>query len=74
LLEHDLAIIDFRLAIEAAVKNYPSLFLDKWVSESEFRSYNDTVIIEAKRIKGQEMPIKKKVFPDGYFELVFRQK
>ena len=70
LLEHDLAIIDFRLAIEAAVKEYPSLSLEKWVSESEFRSYNDIVIVEAKRIKGQEIPIRKKVFPDGYFEIV----
>ncbi len=32
LLVHDLAIIDFRLAIEAAVTDYPSLILDKWVS------------------------------------------
>ena len=70
LLEHDLAIIDFKLGIEAAVKEYPSLTLAKWVSENDFRSYNDTVTVEVKSFKGQDIPIKKKVFPDGYFEIV----
>jgi hypothetical protein len=70
LLEHDLAIIDFRLAIEAAVPHSSSLRLTKWVSEKEFRSFNDTVIAEVKTIRGQDIPIRKKVFPDGYFEIL----
>jgi hypothetical protein len=70
LLEHDLAIIDFRMAIETAIKDDSSLSLVKWISENEFRSYNDTVTIEIKKIKRQDIPIQKKVFPDGYVEIV----
>ena len=70
LLEHDLAIIDFKMAIDNAVKNTPSLTLAKWVPEKEFRSYGDTVLIESRTIKGQEIAYKKKVFPDGYLEVV----
>ena len=69
LLEHDLTIIDFRLALDAAIRRSPSLKLAKWVSENEFRAFNDTVITEVRSIKGREMPIRKKVFPDGYFEI-----
>ena len=70
LLEHDLAIIDFRLAMEAAVKSQPSLSIGRWVSEKDFRAFKDIVIAEFKRIKGQDIPIKKAVFPDGYVEIV----
>ena len=70
LLEHDLAIIDFKMALETAVKKSPSLTLAKWVSEKEFRSYGDTVIVDSRTIKGQDITFKKKVFPDGYLEVV----
>jgi hypothetical protein len=70
LLEHDLAIIDFKMAVETAVKNSPSLTLAKWVSEKEFRSYGDTVLAEVTTMKGQDIRIHKKVYPDAYFEIV----
>ena len=70
LLEHDLAIIDFRLAVENALQNSPALTLARWVSEKEFRAYSDTVLAEFRTIRGQDIPIKKRVFPDGYFEVI----
>ena len=70
LLEHDLAIIDFKLSLQASVMSHPSLAIVKWVSEKEFRAFKDIVIAEFKRIKGQDIPIKKAVFPDGYVEIV----
>ena len=73
LLEHDLAIIDFRFSVESAIREYSSLTISKWVSEREFRAFKDTVIAEVRRIKTQDLPIKKTVFPDGYFE-IFNEK
>ena len=70
LLEHDLAIIDFRLSVEAAVKSEPSLTIAKWVSEKDFRAFKEIIVAEIKRFKGQDIPVKKAVFPDGYMEIV----
>jgi len=60
-LGHDIALNDFRIAVEKAVKYWPSLELEEWIPESEFLSNMDVVELK-KRTKG--------VRPDGYFELV----
>jgi len=60
-LGHDIALNDFRIAVEKAVKYWPPLELEVWIPESEFLSNMDVVALK-KRTKG--------VRPDGYFELI----
>ena len=60
-LGHDIALNDFRMAVEGAVKYWPSLEMETWVPESEFLSNMDVISLN-KRSKG--------VRPDGYFVLV----
>ncbi len=40
---HDLAVGDFRLAVEKAVSALPNLSLDKWLVESGFRVHTDSI-------------------------------
>lgn len=62
-LAHDIAVNDFRLAVEAALDHWPSLSLEQWVAEGEFLSKMDTVALAGtKQSKG--------VRPDGFFVLV----
>jgi len=63
-LAHDIAVNDFRLAVEQGVKHWPSLSLEEWLPEGEFLTNMDTVRISAddKQRKG--------VRPDGFFTLV----
>lgn len=70
LLRHDLAAIDFRLAIENAVGMLPGYTLTKWIPEGEFRSNMDVVEFKTKDRKGIYRKTKKGVCPDGYFEIV----
>lgn len=60
-LGHDIAVNDFRLAVEKAVHYWPSLSLEKWIPEGKFFTNMDTVTV-GKRKKG--------VRPDGFFVLV----
>jgi hypothetical protein len=60
-LAHDVAVNDFRLAVEHAAHYWPSLSLESWIPEGEF--FRDMDIIKVgKRTKG--------VRPDGFFVLV----
>lgn len=63
-LAHDIAVNDFRMTVEQAVKQWPSLSLDEWIPEGEFMTKMDTVPIssDSKQRKG--------VRPDGFFILV----
>lgn len=61
-LAHDIAVNDFRLTVEQAVENWPSLSLEAWVPEGEFLTQMDTVSLSVKERKG--------VRPDGFFILV----
>lgn len=61
-LAHDIAVNDFRMAVEAAVALWPSLSLETWIPEGEFLSQMDSVIVPGnQRRKG--------VRPDGFFIL-----
>ena len=60
-LSHDIVLNNFRMAVESAVKYWPSVELEEWIPESEFLSNMDVVSLK-KRSKG--------VRPDGYFVLV----
>lgn len=59
-LGHDIAVNDFRLAVEQATDHWPSLTLEKWMPEGEFFTDMDIVTV-GKRKKG--------VRPDGFFIL-----
>ena len=63
LIAHDLAVNDFRIAVMFAAHASRSLTLHRWVPESEFWSYPDTV--EYKTANGKSK--KRKVIPDGFF-------
>ena len=69
-LEHDLAVTDFRLAVEWAIQQAPSLALKEWVPEGVFFSNTDVIEYEIKDSGGKMIRKKKGVRPDGYF-LIF---
>jgi hypothetical protein len=70
LLRHDLAIVDFRHAVENSAFELPSINLEYWVSESEFRSNMDVVEYKVRLQSGELKTLKRGVCPDAYFEIV----
>ena len=70
ILRHDLAIIDFRLAIEKSVDNFPSLIVENWIPESVFRADPDVVRYKTKDRNGNVVYRKKGICPDAYFEII----
>ncbi len=40
---HDLAVVDFRIALEESVKELSSISIERWLPESAFRSDMDVV-------------------------------
>jgi hypothetical protein len=69
-LAHDLAVVDFRIAIEGAVSSIPTLSLVTWIPESIFMSQMDVIEYEYKTSGGKNQKKKKGIRPDGYFEIV----
>jgi hypothetical protein len=69
-LEHDLAIIDFRLAVEKAVRELPGLRLESWIPEGAFLSQMDVVEYQLTDRTGESKRVRKGVRPDGYFVVV----
>ncbi len=61
-LSHDIAVNDFRLAVEGAAKHWPSLELESWLAEGDFLTDMDVISVSQKRKKG--------IRPDGFFVLV----
>lgn len=70
LLRHDLAIVDFRNAIESSADELPTIHPDNWISESEFRSNMDIVEYKVRHQNGEMKTLKRGVCPDAYFEIV----
>jgi hypothetical protein len=69
-LAHDLAIVDFRLAVERAIRTTKDLRLEQWVSEGEFLSAPDVIEYQEMDCGGRGRPAKRQVRPDGYFALL----
>ena len=63
LVEHDIAVNDFRLTVEDAAEHIPEIELLEWIPSSEFWSEADQVEYE---LPSGEMATRK-VRPDGYF-------
>jgi hypothetical protein len=73
-LAHDLAVVDFRLAVQQAVSLLPALSLEEWRHESEFRSIGETVEYKIKGTDGAMKQVRKRVYPDSYFVIVDTQR
>ena len=63
-MEHDLAVNDFRLELEASCWAAADVTLETWVPESEYWVYPDQIIY-----KISEDQVKRKIHPDGFFTL-----
>lgn len=66
-LLHDLTVIDFRLMLEKSVANLPSINIEHWALESEFRSDMDKVEFRFKDKDGNVKQGKRGVCPDFFF-------
>lgn len=71
-LFHDLAVVDFRLTVEAAISRLPSFHIETWIPEGAFLSQTDVVDFTYAGINGKTRKGRKGVRPDGYFILVDR--
>lgn len=69
-LGHDLAIVDFRFSVEAALTEIPSLLLEEWRNEHHFRSDLDVIEFEIANRDGSTTTMKKGVCPDSSFTIV----
>jgi hypothetical protein len=69
-LAHDLAVVDFRMAVEKAVNELPALNLEEWKHESEFRCDGDAVAYKTTGRDGMVKQMEKRVYPDSYFVIV----
>ncbi len=65
LISHDLKANDFRMMIMEACKFAPNLSLYRWIPESEFWAFSDTVTYQDR--KGASRT--RKVRPDGFFTI-----
>lgn len=74
LLQHDIAVVDFKLAVQNDIDGVPRFSLKNWLPESIFRSNMDIVVYKAKRRNGEFTRKKKGVIPDAYFEFVDRKR
>ena len=70
LLRHDLAIFDFRLAVENSANEVQSINIENWITESVFRSDMDVVDYKVRSQSGEVKKLKRGVCPDAYFEIV----
>ena len=69
-LGHDIAVNDFRFAIERATIKWPSVTLERWIPEGDFLRQMDTIEFEYKDQGGKIRKRRKGVRPDGYFVLL----
>ena len=70
LIRHDLAVIDFRYAVEAAANQLFSINVGQWITEMVFRSKPDNVSYFLKKRDGNVAKLNRRVIPDAYFEVI----
>lgn len=68
-IEHDLAVIDFRLSIIDAGASVPRFSLEQWITEGHFRVEPDRVSFKVKGRDGRMKDMRRGVIPDGYFTI-----
>lgn len=69
-IAHDIAVNDFRLAVEWAANIWPSLTLETWLPEGEFLTDTDRITFNTTNRNGKHIQQKRGIRPDGYFELL----
>jgi hypothetical protein len=69
-IAHDIAIVDFRLAVERALGTLTYLQLEEWRYESEFRANGDTIRYSFRNKNKRTIRGKKRVYPDSYFVIL----
>ncbi len=73
-LTHDLAILDIRLAVMAAIGEQRHLSLAQWISEGVFASAPDVVTFIQQSQTGKERQQRRPIRPDGYFVIHDQQR
>jgi len=73
-LEHDMAIIDFRLAIDKSLRSLPHLAMEEWIHERAFHSNMDVIEFESEDRDGKVTHEKKGICPDSYFVIVDKRR
>jgi hypothetical protein len=68
-IAHDVAVNDFRIAVENSVAKWPSLTLEKWIPEGEFLTDTDTVEFSYIDRNGRSKKKRRGIRPDGFFIL-----
>jgi len=68
-LQHDLAVVDFRLLLEKSLQECEALKLSDWLNEGAFRSQMDVVEYKVEGQGGVIKKMRKGVLPDAYFVL-----
>ena len=69
-LHHDIAVGDFFLALKKSAADLPSIRIDYWVRESEFRSSVDHVEYKYRNKGGEVVQAKRGVCPDFFFTIL----
>ena len=70
LLNHNLAVIDIKLAVQREVEENPLFTLEQWIPESVFRAKPDVVEYPVRDHEGNIVRRKKGVCPDASFFIV----
>lgn len=65
LIEHDLKVNEFRMAVAQSCSNSPLLTLHCWVSEGEFQAKPDKVTFQSSKSGTKS----RQVIPDGFFTI-----
>ncbi len=73
-LEHDLAVVDFRLSVEVALSEIEFFSLEDWRNEHYFRSDPDVIEFEVTNRDGTTTLTKKGICPDSSFTIVDRKR
>lgn len=68
-LAHDLAVVDFRVAVTHSLHDIPFLSMENWISESNFRANMDVIEYQVQAKNGKVTKRKKGVCPDGFFTI-----
>ena len=69
-LRHDLAVIDFHLALKKSAADLPTISIDHWMRESEFRSNLDNVDFKYRNKDGKAVRGRRGVCPDLFFMIL----
>lgn len=66
-LAHDLGVVDFRLAVERSVAQWPPLELETWLPEGEFLTDTDRISFTFADRHGKLVEKRRGVRPDSFF-------